>query len=211
MEHECSYVQWGRKSRDMCIYALALSLLVFWQHRYVVSNQNRSNSNDNPSMSRQKFQFWSKYQVFQIHNFEILGFLRISFEIPSILKNLAFCFGFEKFIAELNRIHDAYFHDYLIDGARVIEKLQLHLEWTLSHAFFLGLTKSTYVRFFRDQKITYVIGFKFHQFKFSSVLIFFCNMSKYLSLHCGKSGNFAFIVSFKTRKRIFILGTNAKV
>ena len=57
-------------------------------------------------------------------------------------------------------------YKFLIDGVRIIEKLQLHLKWTLSRAFFVDFTKTTYFRFFRDWKNTYLIGENFVGFNF---------------------------------------------
>ena len=62
-----------------------------------ISNEKTSISIEIPSISIRNLEFRSKYYVFQITNFEILGFshpefeiLRISSEIPSISKTWNF-------------------------------------------------------------------------------------------------------------------------
>ena len=62
-----------------------------------ISNEKHSISIEIPSISIENLGFWSKYQVFRVNNFEILGFshrefevIRISSEIPSTSKYLPF-------------------------------------------------------------------------------------------------------------------------
>ena len=58
------------------MYALALSLFVFWQERCVISNENLL-IQTKTLVFRPNLEFRSKYQLFQIHNFEILGLSHI--------------------------------------------------------------------------------------------------------------------------------------
>ena len=90
---EYRYVQ-GSCMTYVCMYALALSLFVFWQDRCAISNEILL-IQTKTLVFRQNLEFRSKCRVFQIHNFEILGFSHIWFEIlvissiiPSISKNL---------------------------------------------------------------------------------------------------------------------------
>ena len=57
IQNEYRNLQGGRKSRDMCMYTLALSFFVFWQHRSVISNEKSSNSNINPCILVQNLEF----------------------------------------------------------------------------------------------------------------------------------------------------------
>ena len=64
IQNEYNYVQEGTEPCDMCMYANVLSLFVFWQHRYVISNEKPINTNKNPSILIQNLEFRSRYQVF---------------------------------------------------------------------------------------------------------------------------------------------------
>ena len=57
IQNEYRNLQGGRKSRDMCMHALALSFFVFWQHRSAISNEKSSNSNINPCILVQNLEF----------------------------------------------------------------------------------------------------------------------------------------------------------
>ena len=75
IENEYRYVQEDREE---------LSLFLFWQHRCVISNKKPINSNESRNILIQNLEFRSKYEVFQINNFKMLGFLHIWFEILGI-------------------------------------------------------------------------------------------------------------------------------
>ena len=66
----------GNYMTCVCMCALALSLFVFLQGRCVISNENLL-IQTKTLVFRQNLEFRSKYRVFEIHNFEIIGFLHI--------------------------------------------------------------------------------------------------------------------------------------
>ena len=63
----------------MYVCTCILSIFAFWQNKRVISNEKPSNLN--PSVSKQKLEFRSKYQVFRIYKLEIPTPLRIWFEL----------------------------------------------------------------------------------------------------------------------------------
>ena len=66
----------------MSMYALALFLLLFWQHKCVVSNQKTGNLNENLVFCCKTLNFDQNTCYF--YDFKILVFLHISFEILGV-------------------------------------------------------------------------------------------------------------------------------
>ena len=77
IQHEYSYEQGGRKSHDMRMYDLHSLFCYFGSADVLFLNEKLSNSSKNSSVSIQDLELRSKYQIFQIHDFEILGLLHI--------------------------------------------------------------------------------------------------------------------------------------
>ena len=114
------------------MYALALSLFVFWQDRCAISNENLL-IQTKTLVFRENLEFRSKCRVFQIHNFEILGFSHIWFEIlvissiiPSISKNL---------------VRNFQYSISILSSSAIVSYLCNHLFWV---SFFCVMSKYLY-------------------------------------------------------------------